>query len=53
MVLDDVFVLFFHDYSCDVGLYRPHRLQLLSFLPQLVEAEEVVLETLSLETLSE
>ena len=52
MVLYHVSVLLLHDNPSDVRLDRPHRLQLLRLLPQLVQSEEVVLEMLLLKTMS-
>ena len=53
MVLDDILVLLLHDYTRDVRLYGPHRLKLIRLLSQLVETEEVPLETLCLKALTE
>ena len=53
MVLDDILVLLFHDHTCDVRLYGPHGLKLICLLSQLVETEEVPLETLCLKAMPE
>lgn len=53
MVLNNILVLFLHDYSGNVRLDRPDWLQLLCLLPKLIEAKEIMLEALSLETLPE